>query len=868
MKLRVCARLLALLAAATVDPAVAVARAEGTKPVAAAPRATIEPRDWLLLPRVGDYSRRVLHVDPVEAALARGQWRPPTAGETLAAKAWRRDEPGSARSADLAGGYATAIVTSDEAGVWLVEAPGVAAVWIGDPDSGGELGEWLVGDPYAAGWFRAPVALGPGRHAVVAHLARPDGTVRLVAPAAGVSLVESEATLADVLVGAEDESLLGSIHLTNATREDLTDLRVIAEVEGAERIVSIAPRVAALTVARLPFRYAVPDNAKPGSIEVRITVQREAPTGGDGPSTEATDTLARVPLATATLVARVVPAAEPHLATHQSAIDGSVQGYAVVPPRVADSSASGRVVLALHDAGQTAVECAAEVGPLAGATVVAPGGRGPFGFDWEDWSARDAIEALDDFQRRANATRGRGAVVGRGMGGHGALRLATLHPDRFAAVAVLGGWVSFYSLGSAEALDPTATAVTQLLGRASSAADPLRSLTNLARSAVWVEHDRDDTAAVAESRLLRRRLAEFHGDFVYREAAPRADSAWRTFLEDRLAKDTNDPTDSDAIDFATSDPRLSARAAWATIEQPQRQGEIARVRLERDAAARVVRGSTDNVARLRIDASALAGDGPVTVRLDGGPPIAAAPRRDGVLRFARDDSGVWRRARRLPNDAKGPERAGGFKNAIESLPIAVFGTRGSDTERRWSAAKARYDAHLFLTRGAGSIEVMSDEEFLTSSPSDSEPLRSVLLYGNRATNAAYEALLGESPVLVEPGGVRVGDRPELGDGLAVLAVRPAAGDERAMVALVGGTGPVGMRLTTRLRWCWAGIDPPDLLMMGSGALDAAPEEEPAVKDYLADPSAGRGAGDVRAAGYFGPEWGVESGDIAWRDLAL
>jgi hypothetical protein len=305
-----------------------------------------------------------------------------------------------------------------------------------------------------------------------------------------------------------------------------------------------------------------------------------------------------------------------------------------------------------------------------------------------------------------------------------------------------------------------------------------------------------------------------------------------------------------------------------TIERPQRQGKTARVRLERDAAARVVLGSTENVAQLRIDASAFVGDGPVAVRLDGGPSITGAPRRDGVLRFARDESGVWRRARRLPDDAKGTARAGAFKNAINAQPMAVYGTLGSAAEQQWSAAKARYDAHLFLTRGAGSIEVLSDINFLALERPESEPPRSVLLYGNRATNAAYEALLEESPVRVEPGQVQVGERPERGDSLAVLAVRPMAGDDRALVALVGGTGQVGMRLTTRLRWCWAGVEIPDVLVMGSGALDTTAIEDPTPDDRPDDPSAGRGAGDVRAAGYFGPDWGVESADIAWRDLAM
>ncbi|MGL4513394.1 MAG: alpha/beta hydrolase-fold protein [Lacipirellulaceae bacterium] len=850
-------------AAADPEPAAPVAPAAELALETGAPNPVqaIAPGDWLVLPRVGDYSRAVLHADPVEGALARGEWQPPVSGQALAGAAWRADARDKPRDADLAGGYAYTSIETPREGVWLVEAPGVAAVWIGDPDQGGARGEWVVGDAYATGWFRAPIALGRGRHAVVAHLARPDGAVRFVPPAAPVALVTSEATLADAVVGSGDESLLGAIHVTNATAEDLVGLEVVAEVEGAERIVSVAPRVAALTVARLPFRYAVPKDAAPGTVELRVTLR----------AVDSSDAGKAKPLDDAALTLRVVAATSARTATHQSAIDGSVQPYTVVPTRstAAGDPAEGaplHVVLALHDAAESHADCAAEIGPLKGATVVAPGGRGRWGFDWEDWSARDAIEALDDYERRSASASGRAAVVGRGMGGHGALRLATLHPDRFAAAAVLSGWISFYTQGSATPAPPDEPAVVRMLGRAASAADPLRTLPNLARLGVWVEHSPADSAPLAESRLLRRRLGEFHGDFVYREGSSREASGWREFVLDRLAAKA---APSNAVDFSTHDPQASSRCGWVAIELPRRQGEVARVRLDRDPATRTVRGTTDNVARLVIDAAAIAGDGPVVVRLDGGAPIEATPRRDGALRFARNDEGVWRRTRRPAPEAKGPTRAGGLKRSFDALPLAVYGTRGSEAERQWAASKARYDAHLFLLRGAGSLEVLADVALIARARGADEPQRSVILYGNRSTNAAYDTLLRESPVAVEAGVVRVGPRPESGDALAAIFVRPSSRAERGSVALVGGTGPVGMRLTTRLRWCWAGVELPDLLLFGSHALDGpVNNDEPANSSPNSDPAAGRGADDVRAAGYFGPDWGVESGDIVWRDLAM
>ena len=70
----------------------------------------------------------------------------------------------------------------------------------------------------------------------------------------------------------------------------------------------------------------------------------------------------------------------------------------------------------------------------------------------------------------------------------------------------------------------------------------------------------------------------------------------------------------------------------------------------------------------------------------------------------------------------------------------------------------------------------------------------------------------------------------------------------------GGTGEAGMRATTRLRYFWSGVSYPDLVMFGARTIDPKPGET--------------SADDLRAAGYFGADWSLESGETVWRDLAL
>ena len=173
--------------------------------------------------------------------------------------------------------------------------------------------------------------------------------------------------------------------------------------------------------------------------------------------------------------------------------------------------------------------------------------------------------------------------------------------------------------------------------------------------------------------------------------------------------------------------------------------------------------------------------------------------------------------------------------------LLVYGTQGTPEENAWAAAKARYDAETFWYRGNGSVEVIPDTAFRP----DRERDRSVILYGNAQTNAAWSLLLAGSPVQAQRGSVRIGDREERGDDLACLFVRPRPGSDIASVGVVGGTGLIGMRLTDRLPYFVSGVAYPDCTVLGAQMLT-------------------QGVEGVRAAGFFGMDWGVPSGEWVWN----
>ena len=123
--------------------------------------------------------------------------------------------------------------------------------------------------------------------------------------------------------------------------------------------------------------------------------------------------------------------------------------------------------------------------------------------------------------------------------------------------------------------------------------------------------------------------------------------------------------------------------------------------------------------------------------------------------------------------------------------------------------------------------------------------RNLILYGNAECNAAWAPLLGRSPVQVHRGRVRVGDRELVGDDLGCLFLQPHPRDDGALVGVVGGSGMAGMRVTERMPYFLSGSGFPDCLIIGA--------ELPA-----------KGIEGVRAAGFFGQDWQVATGEFVWR----
>jgi poly(3-hydroxybutyrate) depolymerase len=795
-------------------------------------------REGLAIAVAGRAGRSPIHTDPIEALLVAGTWRAPKRGDTVTlpdgtTRTWEAVKAGGDGLLNLPGrgaSYVFFAVPSESDRVLLLEASGHSLAYVN--------GEPRAGDPYGHRYVRLPVALRKGSNDLLLVRGRGPLRARLVPPKAPVYLDFADSTMPDLLVGEPVQTWAGML-LVNATTAPLDDLTIEATAGGGP-VRTAVPPLPPLSLRKILILLKGPASTEVKDREIAVRLLRA---GQDSP------------LDTARLTLRVRRPEESHKRTFLSDIDGSVQYYAVQPARpLPGNTAPPALFLTLHGAGVEATGQADAYSPKTWGHLVAATNRRPFGFDWEDWGRLDALEVLQNAQRTLRTDPRRTYLTGHSMGGHGAWHLGVTFPDRFAAIGPSAGWISMWSYAGAVRPDRT-SAVEELLLRTMSPSDTLALARNTAQHGVYILHGgADDNVPAGQARQMKSVLGEFHRDFLYHEQ-PGAGHWWDASDEagtdcvdwapmfDFFARRVLPPREAvRQVDFTTASPGVSAWCHWAGIEAQLKFFKPSTVSLRYDPWQRRFRGTTDNVARLALDLGHVRPGEPITVELDGQKLEKIAWPAKATRVWLKREQGKWSvMAGEPPRALKGPHRYGPFKDAFRNRMVLVYGTHGNAAENAWALARARYDAETFWYRGNGSVDVLPD----TALDPAAQPERNIILYGNADTNGAWKALLGEGPVQVRRGVVRVGDREEKGDDLAGLFVRPRPGSDRATVAAVSGTGLPGMRLTERLPYFVSGIAYPDCLILGTESLT-------------------RGMEGVRAAGFFGMDWGVASGEFAWR----
>lgn len=755
-----------------------------------AERADAQPTvsEVLRLDRVGVGRRSTVNTDAIEYQVVTGTFAPPSVGDAVTAPdgsvhQWEPMTPNeNGGYGQIGGGWAYATVIAESDSIWILNGRGYRHVYVN--------GEPRVGDLYGLGIVSLPVMLHQGENTLLFKAGRGGFSVEFMPPPAGVFLETRDSTLPDYVRGDTSEVFAGVL-ISNATGEWLSGLTVRAGF-GETMTSTRVPMLPPLATQKIPVRLPPCPAGDDESVRVRLEI-----VGDEAMVGEPID-----------LNIAVRDANQKHSRTFISDIDGSVQYFGVTPPSDATAVTPGEtksLLLTLHGASVEGRGQSNAYAPKENMYIVAPTNRRPFGFDWEDWGRLDAMEVLDIASELFNADPARVYLSGHSMGGHGTWTIGAYHAGRFAAIAPSAGWRDFWSYGGGAEYD-TGTPMGRLLDRAANASRTMLMKDNYFDLGVYILHgDADDNVPVTQARFMRDQLAESHDNFGYYEQ-PGAGHWWGNQCVDwapifsMFDYSRIDPA-ANRVDFTTVDPGIASTRGWVKIEQQLVTREPSRVVAAYDAKDHVVQIEPSNVASLSLDLSVFVSDDQ-----SEGPAVRFTGMNEAVMgsRFTRVDDTNW-----VASDAnpahKSPARNGPFKDALRHNMLAVVGTAGTPEENAWALAKARYDAESFWYRGNGSIDIVRDTDF----DPDAEPDRSVVLYGNASSNAAWETLLGHAPIRAASGSLSLDALKADRDDLSLLMAYPRPNSDTAMVAVIGGSGLTGMRLTDQFPFVTSGVHYPD-----------------------------------------------------------
>lgn len=835
------------LAQTGADPG--TAPADVAAKVGAVADAAFADHAWCIA-RASTSARWPVRTDALEALMAAGTWPHDALDDTLGSnplpsingRAWERvDTPGGVIPGDsFAGGYARVVMRREKAGPVLLRARGHSMVYVN--------GEPYAGDPYGYGYLIVPVKLREGANEFLFAGGRGDITYTIEDVEPGITISLEDATIPDAI---GDDPIWIGVSILNTTDQATgvsPDQRLMLQSHSENASIA-APigNVEGMSIRKVALRTnAARTNTDKHKLTISLATPSEKAMDGE------------------TISLRVPGPNSTRLLTYLSNVDGSVQKYAIVPAAPSNDGADAKpgLVLSLHGASVEAMNQANAYEAKKDYVIVAPTNRRPFGFDWEDWGRRDALDVLADAKARFAIDDSRVCVTGHSMGGHGTWQMGSLFPDKFAAVAPSAGWESFESYaGWMPNLEGNERAgkVAEIFRRAAATCQTALLKENLRDKPVYILHgDADDNVPVDQARTMKELLTGIASPLSYHEQ-PDAGHWWddeqgpgaacldwpgffEMFRAHRLA-----PSESVThVNFTTLDPGVSARRDWITVTQQETVGTPSTIDATHDGTSITVR--TSNVAAFEITLAGFEG----AVFIDGQELVGSG----FVKRSSAGGDPKWA-AGFASSSERSATRSGPFKRAFDRQAVLVYATQGTPAENAWARAKALFDAQTFGYRGNGGFEVMSDAAYLEAlalpaKPDTSSAIwplneRNVILYGNRDSNALWRLFVSEdAPFDVSRGKVTARtDRGETrvmtGDDLVCVAVLPGPG--KTLAGLVAPTGAAGGVAANRLPFFLSGAGFPDYLV---------------VKATMLSDLQGRGTGGVLAAGFFDRAWQIPS----------
>jgi poly(3-hydroxybutyrate) depolymerase len=696
------------------------------------------------------------------------------------------------------------------------------------------------GDVYAHGFVRVPVPVKNGKNKI---LIKDSGygdskfTFKLIPIPAAVMVIGRDVTVPDIILRKPMKAFIG-VPVVNTTDKRLRNIAVnFGDGTIFKKTETVIPDLVPYSFIKIPLAVELvePVMQKPAgdTAVIPVTVM-----SGDGYYSEPVKFRVREPGAS-------------FKTTFVSKIDGSVQYFAVLPPKDYDSTKTYSLILSLHGAG---VEAQGQVDAYSTkdwAFVVAPTNRRPYGFDWQDWGRLDALEVLAEMQNRYSIDENRIYLTGHSMGGHGTWYVGLHHPDRFAAIAPSAGWSTFklyvpWSLQKSELYTPPEILEYRDLALRE---DQLPLFVENARNLpVFILHGgSDDNVPPIHGRFFAELLKKLNYEVVYKEVPGKGH--WWTEEGIEGAACVNHPElvgflknhtrdlYAKHLFFKTTDLGLNSRNYWLQVieqEIPNLESEV-----EASVIGKGIRLFTRNVSELAISlAPELVGYGEITISING-QKLKYYFQKPGSVKLYEKNGRFFLGEKRMKGLRKTPELFGPMKQAYFSPFILVYGTRGDSAATEANLHKARMQAFSWWRVGNGHTWVLPDTEVTN----DNIKKYNLILFGGPETNHFTERINKGLPIAIKNGSIYLGKNRLMGDGLSVQFIYPNPLNRERFILVNEGSDVRGDKLSGFFGTLYSGAGLPDFIIYNA---------EVRTKVW----------GGVKACGFFDNNWRLKDGLMA------
>jgi predicted esterase len=673
------------------------------------------------------------------------------------------------------------------------------------------------GDIYGSGYVKIPVVLQDGRNKILVKLTRGEQfTLKIIPAEAAVMVLTGDATVPDAVVGKPLKQWAG-VSVVNTAAKTLKNIK-LSLGDGQvflKQEVNIA-EMAPLSIRKVPIpiesKAAISEQGADNTISVPVMVSVDQSSYAD-----------QVKL-------RIRNQTQAYKTTFLSRIDGSVQYFAVLPPKNYDPNKTYALILSLHGAGVEASGQADAYRAKDWAFVVCPTNRKPFGFDWQDWGRLDCLEVLSEAESQFPIDDNRIYLTGHSMGGHGTWHIGLHHPDLFAAMAPSAGWTSFqlyvpYFLRKSDIFGhPGLLAIRDMGLREERLLNFVENALNL--PIYILQGGADDNVPPVHARFFYSALKKLGYRALYREVEGMGhwwdnketegiDCVDSDELLDFLKNKVRNPNPKHII-FKTTDIGLNNKNGWLEIDEPERLYNDSLVDAEiKDGTITV---TTENIAQFTIHISSeLISQKEMNLKVNGqelrcklsGNDFITLQKKGRQFQLKKSEKHkLLQRPSRIKNVSKSPALFGPIKKAYFSPFILIYGTQGGSDSTEINLHHARIEAQNWWLRGNGYVEIIPDIEV------NSEIVRryNLIIFGGPETNAVSAKIMKDLPISIENGRLIIDGQEIEKDDVAFQMVYPNPLNPEKYVVVKGGTSPKAEELAGLFNVIYSGSGLPDFII--------------------------------------------------------